>query len=99
MLTNAPLLITVNETDMWTKRKVLSDAAKIFDYLGWLAPTVIISKFFLKKLRSQHESWDERLPDSLARQRRRKTSSTYKNQDSILYSYSTDYRHTSARIP
>ncbi|GFQ69720.1 integrase catalytic domain-containing protein [Trichonephila clavata] len=60
--------ITVNETDVWTKRKVLSEVAKIFDPLGWLAPTVIISKIFLQDLWSHHLSWDEELPNSLARQ-------------------------------
>ncbi|GFV72622.1 DUF1758 domain-containing protein [Trichonephila clavipes] len=66
--------ITVNETDVWTKRKVLSDVAKIFDPLGWLAPhththtSVIISKIFLQELWSYHLSWGEELPDSLARQ-------------------------------
>ncbi|GFR09279.1 integrase catalytic domain-containing protein [Trichonephila clavata] len=60
--------ITVNETDVWTKRKVFSEVAKIFDPLGWLAPTVIISKIFLQDLWSHHLSWDEELPNSLARQ-------------------------------
>ncbi|GFY42594.1 uncharacterized protein TNIN_309271 [Trichonephila inaurata madagascariensis] len=59
--------ITVNESDVWTKRKELSEVAKIFDPLGWLAPSVIISKIFLQGLWSHHLSWDEELPDSLAR--------------------------------
>ncbi|GFX85040.1 integrase catalytic domain-containing protein [Trichonephila clavipes] len=61
-------IITVNETDVWTKRKVLSEVAKIFDPLGWLAPSVVISKIFLQELWSHHLSWDEEIPDSLARQ-------------------------------
>ncbi|GFS96395.1 integrase catalytic domain-containing protein [Trichonephila clavipes] len=60
--------IIVNETDVWTKRKVLSEVAKIFDPLGWLAPSVVISKIFLQELWSHHLSWDEEIPDSLARQ-------------------------------
>ncbi|XP_071043466.1 uncharacterized protein [Parasteatoda tepidariorum] len=60
--------ITVNESDVWTKRKVLSEVAKIFDPLGWLAPTVITSKIFLQELWSHHLGWDEELPDSLASQ-------------------------------
>ncbi|GFU26835.1 integrase catalytic domain-containing protein [Trichonephila clavipes] len=62
------LTITVNETEVWTKRKVLSEVAKIFDPLGWLAPSVVISKIFLHELWSHHLSWDEEIPDSLARQ-------------------------------
>ncbi|GFV91910.1 integrase catalytic domain-containing protein [Trichonephila clavipes] len=65
---NFTFTITVNETDVWTKRKVLSEVAKIFDPLGWLAPSVVISKIFLQELWSHHLSWDEELPDSLARQ-------------------------------
>ncbi|GFY60137.1 uncharacterized protein TNIN_392511 [Trichonephila inaurata madagascariensis] len=61
---------TVNETDVWTKQKVLSEIAKIFCPLGWLAPSVIISKIFLQELWSHYLSWDEELPDSLSRQRR-----------------------------
>ncbi|GFV87144.1 DUF1758 domain-containing protein [Trichonephila clavipes] len=60
--------ITVNETDVWTKHKVLSEVAKIFDPLDWLAPSVIISKIFLQELWSHHLSWDEEIPDYLARQ-------------------------------
>nr|XP_042912697.1 uncharacterized protein LOC122272772 [Parasteatoda tepidariorum] len=60
--------ITVNESDVWTKRKVLSEVAKIFDPLGWLAPTVITSKIFLQELWSHHLGWDEELSDSLASQ-------------------------------
>ncbi|XP_071034196.1 uncharacterized protein [Parasteatoda tepidariorum] len=60
--------IFLNESDVWTKRKVLSKVAKIFDPLGWLAPTVITSKIFLQELWSHHLGWDEELPDSLARQ-------------------------------
>ncbi|GFU08305.1 integrase catalytic domain-containing protein [Trichonephila clavipes] len=60
--------ITVNETDVWTKRKILSEVAKIFDLLGWLTASVVISKIFLQELWSHHLSWDEEIPDSLARQ-------------------------------
>ncbi|GFU91470.1 uncharacterized protein TNCV_2542381 [Trichonephila clavipes] len=63
---NFTFTITVNETDVWTKRKVLSEVAKIFDPLGWLAPSVVFSKIFLQELWSHHLSWDEELPDSLA---------------------------------
>ncbi|GFW85277.1 integrase catalytic domain-containing protein [Trichonephila clavipes] len=52
--------ITVNETDVWTKRKVLSEVAKIFDPLGWLAPSVDISKIFLQELWSHYLSWDKK---------------------------------------
>ncbi|GFS73992.1 DUF1758 domain-containing protein [Trichonephila clavipes] len=90
--------ITVNETDVWTKRKVLSEVAKIFDPLGWLAPSVI-SKIF--QLWSHHLSWDKELPDSPARQWRifQAASSTYKYQDPMLHSHSTGYRLKPQSLP
>ncbi|GFU08904.1 integrase catalytic domain-containing protein [Trichonephila clavipes] len=64
---NFTFTITVNETDVWTKLKVLSEVAKIFDPLSWLALSVVISKIFLQELWSHHLSWDEEIPYSLAR--------------------------------
>ncbi|GFU35052.1 DUF1758 domain-containing protein [Trichonephila clavipes] len=60
--------ITVSESNVSTKRKVLSEVAKMFDPLDWLSPSIIISKIFLQELWSHHLSWDEELPDSLAKQ-------------------------------
>ncbi|GFY06848.1 uncharacterized protein TNCV_482521 [Trichonephila clavipes] len=60
--------ITVNESNVSTKRKVLSQVAKFFDPLDWLSPSIIISKIFLQELWSHHLSWDEELPDSVAKQ-------------------------------
>lgn len=37
-------------SDKPTKRSLLSDASKLFDPLGWLAPTTIIAKIIFQKL-------------------------------------------------
>lgn len=47
----------------WTKRRVLSDIAKLFDPLGWLAPCVILAKIFMQELWLLQLGWDEQLPD------------------------------------
>ncbi|GFY40855.1 integrase catalytic domain-containing protein [Trichonephila inaurata madagascariensis] len=97
-----PLTITVNESDVWTKRKVLSEVAKIFDPLGWLVPSVIISKIFLQELWSHHLNWDEELPDSQARQWRifvRTASCTYGYQDpTLLIPQACIYKYTCGSV-
>ncbi|GFW21155.1 integrase catalytic domain-containing protein [Trichonephila clavipes] len=94
--------LTVNETDVWTKRKVLSEVAKIFDPLGLLAPSIVISKIFLQELWSHHLSWDERKDTRFSSKTMenisRTASSTYKYQDPTLHSHSTGYRRTSTRV-
>ena len=65
---NAPLTYKV------TKRIILSESAKLFDPLGWLAPTTIISKILFQKL------WLEGLDsDSEVAQHVRNTWLKYKN--------------------
>lgn len=49
-----------------TKRKILSDASKLFDPLGWLAPTIIIAKTFLQELWLSGLDWDQILPENLS---------------------------------
>lgn len=49
-----------------TKRKVLSEVAKIFDPLGFLAPVIITAKVFMQTLWISGVAWDDRLSDSLA---------------------------------
>ncbi|XP_050340313.1 uncharacterized protein LOC126766604, partial [Bactrocera neohumeralis] len=44
-----------------TKRSILSQLAKIFDPLGWLAPVTIVGRCFMQKLWSTGGSWDEPL--------------------------------------
>lgn len=45
----------------FTKRNVLSDIAKIFDPLGWIAPCVIRAKLLIQSLWSVKLEWDEPL--------------------------------------
>ncbi|XP_076686123.1 uncharacterized protein LOC143378276 [Andrena cerasifolii] len=45
-----------------TKRSVLSQAAQIFDPLGWLAPVTVWTKIFIQTLWTLTTDWDEALP-------------------------------------
>ncbi|XP_045453765.1 uncharacterized protein LOC123663070 [Melitaea cinxia] len=48
-----------------TKRKVISDISRLFDPLGWIAPTIITSKIFIQKLWISGIDWDHELPPHL----------------------------------
>ncbi|XP_037960052.1 uncharacterized protein LOC119689319 [Teleopsis dalmanni] len=45
-----------------TKRQVLSDAAKLYDPIGMLAPVIITAKLFIQKLWQAKLAWDDPLP-------------------------------------
>ncbi|XP_070519714.1 uncharacterized protein [Cardiocondyla obscurior] len=46
---------------IYTKRKVLSDVAQLFDPLGWLAPVIIRAKIFIQTLWLKNLDWNEPL--------------------------------------
>ncbi|XP_013178804.1 PREDICTED: uncharacterized protein LOC106125929, partial [Papilio xuthus] len=48
-----------------TKRRVISDIAKLFDPLGWIAPAIITAKVFIQRLWLSGIDWDQELPSSL----------------------------------
>lgn len=48
-----------------TKRKVLSDVAKLYDPLGFIAPVIINAKILIQTLWKSGLEWDDCLPDDL----------------------------------
>ncbi|XP_055910831.1 uncharacterized protein LOC129945199 [Eupeodes corollae] len=60
--------VKLNLVNSCTKRHILSDASKIFDPLGFLAPIVIGVKILLQELWRKQINWDEEVPDSLSQQ-------------------------------
>lgn len=49
-----------------TKRTFVSDIAKIFDVLGWLAPVIIKVKILLQRIWEIKLDWDEQIPTSIS---------------------------------
>ena len=50
-----------------TKRKVLSQLARVFDPLGLLAPVTILAKIFMQELWSCKLNWDDNLSEDLSK--------------------------------
>lgn len=46
-----------------TKRRVLSDVAKLYDPLGWIAPVVVIAKIMIQKLWKIGLGWDDTISE------------------------------------
>ncbi|XP_013193342.2 uncharacterized protein LOC106137125 [Amyelois transitella] len=52
-------------TEKVTKRTVLSDLQKLFDPLGWIAPTIVTAKILVQKLWLEGVGWDEEVKREL----------------------------------
>ncbi|XP_026740756.1 uncharacterized protein LOC113503136 [Trichoplusia ni] len=68
-----------------TKRFIISDIARLFDPLGWLAPSIVLAKMFIQKLWLTGVGWDEVLSPELVTEWK-----TYREEVSLL---------TKVRIP
>lgn len=55
--------IIFDSRDVFTKRSILSDVAKVFDPLGWLSPCLISAKILIQQLWAENISWDEPLSE------------------------------------
>lgn len=50
-----------------TKRQLISECARIYDPLVFLAPATIIAKLFIKEAWAANIGWDERIPEDMQR--------------------------------
>lgn len=62
-----------------TKRSIISDIARLFDPLGWLAPSIVVAKVFIQKLWLAGVGWDDNLNSDLV-----KEWCTYRNELLLL---------------
>lgn len=60
-----PALLQVQLDHCWTKRKVLSELARFFDPMGWLAPVLVRGKILMQDLWLCGVAWDEPIPPAL----------------------------------
>ncbi|XP_050354444.1 uncharacterized protein LOC126776186 [Nymphalis io] len=63
-LVNLPPLTTASAT----KRSIISNIARLFDPLGWIAPSIVLAKVFIQKLWLTGVSWDEELNVELVKE-------------------------------
>lgn len=54
-----------NFVTVYSKRSILSTIAKIYDPLGFLAPTILIAKLLIQDLWKLKSDWDTEIPDHL----------------------------------
>lgn len=54
------------DKDKLTKRRILSEIAKLFDPLGWLSPVVIKSKLLMQRIWVAKIDWDDAVPEDIA---------------------------------
>ena len=54
--------ISLTSTFTPTKRGIISDIAKTFDVLGWIAPSIILMKILYQRLWEVKIAWDEEIP-------------------------------------
>ncbi|XP_013161253.1 PREDICTED: uncharacterized protein LOC106113074 [Papilio xuthus] len=48
-----------------TKRQVLSDIARLYDPMGWIAPVVVLAKIIIQKIWQEHLDWDDHITGEL----------------------------------
>ncbi|XP_026742369.1 uncharacterized protein LOC113504313 [Trichoplusia ni] len=53
-------------SNITTKRTILADLQRLFDPLGWLAPSILPAKLLIQRLWLQGISWDEEVEETIA---------------------------------
>ncbi|XP_055922676.1 uncharacterized protein LOC129953456 [Eupeodes corollae] len=57
--------ISLPEHTKITKRTILSDLARLYDPMGWIAPCVIIGKIIMQETWKDKQTWESELPSSI----------------------------------
>lgn len=63
---NFRYIVKLNTRDTITKRHLVSEIAKIFDPVGWLAPVVVTAKILYQKLWLLGLDWDDKISEATA---------------------------------
>ncbi|XP_052743937.1 uncharacterized protein LOC128199251 [Bicyclus anynana] len=54
-----------NTNDEITKRRILSEIARLYDPMGWIAPVIVKAKIYIQRLWQANLDWDDTLPENL----------------------------------
>lgn len=54
-------------SENFTKRQVLSDIARLYDPMGWIAPVIVTAKIFMQLLWKSGLNWDDELTPELTK--------------------------------
>ncbi|CAI6346439.1 unnamed protein product [Macrosiphum euphorbiae] len=57
------LMRLFNDTNTWTKLRMVSEMARLFDPLGLIGPVVVQAKILVVELWCEKIGWDTKLPD------------------------------------
>ncbi|XP_055920468.1 uncharacterized protein LOC129952067 [Eupeodes corollae] len=60
--------VKLSDSTACTKRRILSDASRLFDPLGFLAPVIVGVKIIFQELWRRKLAWDDEVPQDLALQ-------------------------------
>ncbi|XP_062565473.1 uncharacterized protein LOC134227812 [Armigeres subalbatus] len=60
-------LSEINPEQPLTRRKILSEVARIYDPLGLIGPVLTIAKLFLREVATITQDWDARLPECIVK--------------------------------
>ncbi|XP_021966495.1 uncharacterized protein LOC110861676 [Folsomia candida] len=56
------MVLPTPSTTQVTKRSILSEIARLFDLVGWLAPVIINGRIIMQSIWKLQQGWDESLP-------------------------------------
>ncbi|XP_075157733.1 uncharacterized protein LOC142231000 [Haematobia irritans] len=57
--------VNLDENPIISKRKILSESARLYDPLGWLTPTTVVAKSLFKELWERGIDWDDKVPQDI----------------------------------
>ncbi|XP_055909270.1 uncharacterized protein LOC129944103 [Eupeodes corollae] len=57
--------IALQDLKTTTKRSILSDLARLYDPMGWIAPCVIVGKILMQDIWKEKHTWDSELPATI----------------------------------
>ncbi|XP_075163325.1 uncharacterized protein LOC142235960 [Haematobia irritans] len=59
--------VNFDERESFSKRSILSESARIYDPLGLLTPSTVVSKTIFKRLWEDSIDWDSKIPNDIER--------------------------------